>query len=252
MIKDVLKGIAKSILVCGLGVLVYSCTGEDGTNGVDGTQGIQGTQGSQGTQGILGMQGIQGMQGMQGIQGTQGIPGQTGATGATPVGFEFAGNYGSITETYSGTFTDGTPFYNMTEFKNTYYKESSSVRKSVGDAGNVKLQFYMERYVDVFYDISTSMSFTVSNYGTAEQVFTIERTGRYVNIIDEEGKLFYYREYMYPEFTAWQNVVISNFSYDETTKKLMFSYSYYNANTKVTTSGVVDIVVVEYSNKVLG
>lgn len=95
-------------LVIGLGLTVYSCSGEDGAAGPQGPQGPKGEKGAQGDVGPAGGQGPEGEQGPvgptgpkgatgeQGEQGEQGEKGDTGAQG--PAGPAGEGGAGSLPE----------------------------------------------------------------------------------------------------------------------------------------------------------
>lgn len=245
MNKKVLKGISKTILVCGLGLLVYSCTGEDGAQGEKGEKGDKGDQGIQGPQGL---QGIPGVQGIQGLIGLQGIPGSVGETGATGAGFEDVAGFGSIVTTTSGSEADGTKFSQVSKFRFT--EDNSQYNSTVSSyewGGGTELDFYLSRIINLSNSYSgyTQLYLYVTNYGTPNEMFDFGVTTSFP-VVDANGKYLSF----YEDIASWdtdnmRDLEISEFSYDATTRNLKFKYSYRSLYTGTAVSGVVNVFVTE-------
>lgn len=255
MFKNLQKLTSKSILACGVAILAFSCTPEDGK---DGAQGIQGEKGEKGDKGDQGIQGIQGITGTTGAVGQTGPIGPIGPVGASGLGFDDVTTYGFISLVTSGKDSDEIPFSQKTMFKYTTgdVMDTSVLYRSVNGDGNTDLGFDISRIIsagDVHnYGGNIYIHVGVSDFGTATQQVSVYLNGSYP-VINADGKYLNYYSYMDSAdantvSSDIQDFIISEFSYDDTTKKLKFKFSYTNTYSGVTVSGVVDIVAAESAN----
>jgi hypothetical protein len=224
MFKKRLEKAAKIILVACIGVLLYSCTPEDGKDGTSGITGPAGANGSNGTNGSNG------------------------------VGFEELTKYGTITTTLSGKTPSGKAFNQTDVFKFTPVNaDGSSVYKDANF-----LRFDLSRSVDVQIPNGNTtgfyMDFYTYNKGT-EQERKEFYTGFNSLAIKLDNLTFFNFNGYFDNVEGEDNnipvVNVTEYSYDDTTKKLKFSFSYTVAADKnetkniLTVSGKVDVLVLE-------
>ena len=233
MFKKGLEKAAKIILVACLGVLVYSCTAEDGK---DGTNGIEGPAGS------------------NGANGSNGTNGSNGANGSNGIGFEEMTKYGTITTTLSGKTPSGKVFNQTDVFK---FTEANAGGSTVSNDVN-SLEFSLGRGLDVQLPNGSATGTVVYlglyNIGTPEE--RKEFYNGFNGLALKTDNLTFFRfnddfDNINGENSNITNLNIEGYSYDEATNRLKFSFSYTVAADKnntdhiLTVSGKVDVLVLK-------
>ncbi|QKX07568.1 collagen-like protein [Aquimarina sp. TRL1] len=217
---------------------LLSCEGEDGTNGLDGKDGING---------------VDGKDGHDGVNGTDGANGADGTNGE---GFDELVKYGNITIMLDGTRPDNIVFKDTTSFRFTSvldYGErpyNNLFRTENADKTN-NYEFGVRRFLtapDDTYQYSISdIVLNVNRVGEADQSFDFKLSLSYY-VVSNDNKYFEINNYFDSEIT---NLEITNYSFDETTNNLKFSFAFDVAAVDNSTrndlkvSGVVDVFVLE-------
>lgn len=172
--------------------------------------------------------------------------------GKDGLGFEEMTKYGSITTTLSGKLGDGKNFEKTDVFKFS----SSNGKGSIVFKGETGIYFDLERTQDVGDGASIYLRFGIENIGTADEKKYLRNEFEGLNLMSSGSFVPFWGEfYNNPGSSNIDNLKIENYSYDNTTKKLKFSFSYTIAATEsyigniLTVRGVVDVVVLEGDNR---
>ena len=220
------KNYFKFILTCCIAFFIANCEGEDGVDGVR-------------TDGLDGVDGINGVDGVDGIDG---------------LGFNELVEHGSIHITLEGTRPDDIPFTNTTEFR-----FNSVEGNDIEDHNGVvfdenSISFEVKRFIsapdDTYQDSNASFDLIVTDpesetpsfelsFGFEEFAVTFD-TYEYFQLDNS----FNYND----EIT---NLEITNYSFDDTTNNLIFSFSFdvaaenNDSGHDLSISGEVDVIVLE-------
>lgn len=209
--------IYRTFLICSFGILLSNC--EDGDIGPAGEDGIHGVDANDGT------------------DGTNGI------------GFEDLVKYGSITLTLEGTRPDDITFSKALEFKYTPNVYDSRVYIEDTD-----FEYYTKRHLDSSPDSYVSIDYTIQNNGeeTEEVNFTLNINN--FSIISDDLTYFEisngkgYRN----NGLGISNFSITNYSYNEETNNLVYSFSFdvagdnNNTGNALKVSGEVNTILLKY------
>ncbi len=183
--------------------------------------------------------GIDGIDGTDGIQGTDGI------------GFEELTQYGSINLTLEGTNpNDDTSFTDATEFRFTL----SPVEHSLFEI-NTDLEFRLARSFDTAKTINVNIVGIVTNPGEANEELTFVLQIAGLNIVAEDLAFFIINDTFDtagdPAMTGIPDVSITNYSFNNETNQLAFSFSFNISGSNNSTgkdlavSGEVDVLVLQ-------
>ncbi len=220
------KNYLKITAFCALGILFSNCEGEDGANGLNGIAGVDG------------------------INGTNGEDGENG------VGFDELTQFGSVTVTFEGTRPDNVPFNDTAEFKFTpvegdqltdfsgIIKEESVTHYSITRFLSSPDDDVQETLVGVGLDINNpgqedetkELSFYIDDYAIISDDFKFVVLDEGNHESDDEGV---------------SNVSITNYSFNEETHNLVFSFSFdvvgddNDTGNDLKISGEVDVIVLE-------
>jgi len=209
----------KILLVCCFGLLLSSCEAENGLAGIDGANGIDG------------------------IDGTDGL------------GFDENTKFGSITVTLEGTRPDNQSFADTEIFRfvplspdflpigNTVTTNESNLQFNVGrflsapddafQSANVLLRFIADpgetnQIVD--------LDLLIENYAVVSEDFTFFDVTNTINVVDDN---------------TVNNAVVTNFSFNEETNALTFSFTadipaeLNTTGNDISVSGEVDVIVLK-------
>ncbi len=220
-----LKTSCKIILICCLGIVLTNCEGEDGAIGPSGENGIDGTDGTNGT---------------------------NGDNGANGIGFDDLVKYGNITLTLEGTRPDNDEaFTDTSDFKfiqsgddNWFYEEEDYI------------EFEFDRFLDVPSSSrqapSVNLTLEISNLGEENQELELDTNiNNYPVILDDLSYFNLYGNYSNGS-TGVSNLDITNYTFDEATNNLIFSFSFDVAGANNATgkdlkiSGEVNVIVFKY------
>ncbi|WP_308993105.1 hypothetical protein QLS71_008750 [Mariniflexile litorale] len=219
MKKNYLKIISKTILITCLGVFLISCEGEDGINGENG------------------------------INGEQGIDGENGINGENGVGFDELVKYGSITINVAGTRPDDVAFTQEHEFRFIpNYSGSNDVSFEDSD-----IEFDVTRFIntpDADSNNSIYAYLGVEDAGLETQSFYFEIEFNGFSIVSDDLKYFQLWGYYSSENSDVTNFSITNYSFNDTTNNLTYSFTMdieedVATGNDLTVSGTVNVIVLE-------
>ena len=257
-------------ITCALGLLVAigsittSCSvedGIDGTNGINGTNGadgIDGINGADGANGINGVNGADGADGADGVDGADGINGSDGvdgdgvdgADGEDGLGLNDLAKFGAISLNLSGTRPDEVEFAHESTLK---FVPNRSEGNSVRFQDN-NIIFDLHRFLgtpDSHLASSVRLMLQINDAGLETQNYAFNIGFNDYKIIFDDLKFMT----MYSSFNQGQtgvtNFEITDYSFDDTTNNLKFSFSLDVAGANnptehdISISGTVDTIVLE-------
>ncbi len=218
-----IKNSFKMALILTAGLVLINCSGDDGTNG---------------------------------INGAPGAPGAPGIDGIDGLGFDDLTKYGSITATLSGTRIDDVPFSQTTEFSFTPVagEEISDYNSVYFDEDNIS--FSLRRFLSspgaTFQDNSIEFILEVNDAGLTSQSINFLVGLNKHSIIGEDLKYFSIdRGWWSYETPAVLAAEVTDYSFDDTTNELSFSYTMSinegdnETMNELTISGEVNVIVLE-------
>ncbi len=223
------KMMYKLILICCLGLFLANCEGEDGAVGPAGENGIDGVDGANGT------------------NGANGTDGENGA------GFDELTKFGSITLTLNGTRPDNEPFINTAIFKFTPIEISNNTFFVKDELTIFDVSRFLSVPDDAFQRTLAFIDFGVNNSGTPEQkidsfILNIEN----YSVISDDLKYFEIDEkFNIFKDKAISNISITNYSFNEETNHLIFSFSFdvaaaeNDTGNDLSVSGEVDVILLK-------
>ena len=194
-----LKTIGKIVITCCLGIVLSNCEGEDGAVGPAGENGIDGTNGTDGT------------------DGTNGING---------VGFDELAKYGNITLTLEGTRPDNDEAFTDTlefNFYQTGYNNWINTEEGY-------IEFDFTRFLDVpnsnYQGSSLNLNLEISNPGEENQEIELHTDINNYPLVLDDLSYFNIRGNYYKSSSETSNFSITNYTFDEATNNLSFSFSF--------------------------
>ncbi len=205
----------KTILICGLGLCITNCEGEDGAIGAAGENGIDGVDGADGQDGL---------------------------------GFEELTAYGSITISLDGTGPDGEPFNDTAAFKYVMNPTSDSFLNP-----NPEYIFALTRYLYPANKDNNVVSMIIRSDiagQSIEDVTLIGITLRDYRVITNE--LDYFSLELENTFSTPTELTsgISDYSFNDDANRLTFSFAFESAADENSTgnalavTGEVDLTVI--------
>ncbi|GAA4276908.1 hypothetical protein [Aquimarina mytili] len=220
------KNYLKSIAICALGMLLTNCEGEDGINGING------------------------LDGENGIDGIAGINGENG------VGFDELTQFGSITITFEGIRPDDVAFLDTAEFKYTAIEGDQLDENSSVEVSDSEISFDAVRFLsapdDVYQETLVELDLDITNPGQDDEAIDFSLEVDDYAIISDDFKYVVIDDGEFSNTDAGvTNFVITNYSFNEDTHNLVFSFSFDVAGDSNETgndlsiSGEVDIIVLE-------
>lgn len=178
-----------------------------------------------------------------------------GKDGLNGVGFEELTKFGSIKMTFSGTRPDNVAFTNTTEFKfssveGSDYSTSNSVQSN-GDNLTFTVLRYLSSPDDVFQESTVSFRLNVTDAGLQTQSLALNsfRIDNFA-IIGDDLRYFTLSD-IYDTSSTSANLQISNYSFNDTTNKLEFTFSFNvpasnnDSGNDMTVKGEVSVIVLE-------
>jgi len=245
-------------MILSTGTLVTSCSVEDGVDGINGVDGANGLNGADGQDGVDGQNGADGADGQDGMDGQDGTDGQDGADGQDALGHDELTKYGSIKAYLSGLNPNGVMFNDSTEFR--YITHDHYDNEFFQGEGIV--EFKMERFlvipdevggleIDFSIDDLSSPNPTLHNFRLRYDDYLLVFDD--LTVIDVNDGLFDFGG-EYGDHDIQENLVITDFSFDDATNHLMFKYDFsgdYDLGWGLQTfgiSGEVDVIVFETIN----
>ncbi|WP_438710151.1 hypothetical protein ACSTS3_13415 [Aquimarina muelleri] len=218
-----MKIVSKAVLIGFFGMFIVSCEGEDGVNGIDGQAGVDG------------------------VSGENGINGENGVNG---VGFEELTKYGAVTLNISGTRSDNVDFTHAGELKFTH-NESGNNDVEFNDPN---VNYSVVRFVnspDSHDNSSVRLNLTVNDAGLSTQNFGFFVNFNGYSIISDDLKYFEISAGYADSNTSVSNFSITEYSFDEMTNNLKYTFTMTVAGANNITgndmiiSGTVDVIVLE-------
>ena len=183
--------------------------------------------------------------------------GCSGEDGRDGVGFADLTKYGSISISLDGTRPDDTPFTKSEVFKftptndvddyNSMYRSGDNLEFYVGRFLSAPDDTYQETYLEFYLDVTDAglatesislENFAVNDYAVIADDFTYFRLSDYYRLYD-------------PITYGISNLTVTNYSFNDTTNRLRFDYSFVvdgannDSNNELTITGTVNVVVLE-------
>ncbi len=206
----------------------------------------------EGDNGAIGPAGENGINGVDGIDGTNGTDGTNGENG---IGFDELTKYGSITLTLNGKRPDGIPFTDTATFKFAPAQAPYNIFY-VPSLGPASIFFDTYRFLGPpgdTYHAGIRIKLKVNDPGAASQVF--EEFALFIAnypVISDDLKYFEITNGFESDNVAvFSNLNITNYSFNEETNHLIFSFSFdvaaagNSTGNDLTVSGEVDIILFE-------
>ena len=190
--------------------------------------------------------------GVSGLNGENGINGINGENG---IGFDDLTKYGSVTATLAGTRIDDVDFTQTSEFKFTGAAGDDIDGYNSVEVSGDDLEFEFYRFIsspeDTYNENAIYIYLYVTDAGLATESFEFQVGFEGHAIIGDDLKFFNYDEYWdYDDFGV-SNAAITNYSFNDTTNELSFSYTLDVAGSEndtgndLTISGEVNVIVLE-------
>ncbi|MEW7277643.1 hypothetical protein ABW636_03520 [Aquimarina sp. 2201CG1-2-11] len=220
------KNYLKIALLCFLSITLFNCEGEDGANGING------------------------------INGIDGISGENGANGENGVGFDELTQFGSIKVTFTGTRPDDVPFNDTAEFKFTPIEGDQLEDHSGIVIDEDEISYRVFRFLstpdDSYQESTLGVKLDIINPGqedeSKELFFAVDDYAIISNdfkyVVLDEG------EYNHDDDEI-SNFSITNYSFNEETNNLVFSFFFVvdgdsnDTGNELTISGDVNVTVLE-------
>lgn len=184
------KFLIKAVFLSILGLLTFSCEGENGAIGPDGVDGVDGVNG---------------------------------------VGFEDLVKFGSITINLEETGPDGMTFTDTGEFKFLSTEASDIDTFNSFIPGTDRWDFNVLRFIsapdDVFQESTVRLNLDVLNPGESNEDMIFDLQISDYTIVTEDNK-FFGIDYTYDENSVVSPVQISDFNFNEATNRLTLSFSF--------------------------
>ncbi|WP_109435656.1 hypothetical protein [Aquimarina sp. AU119] len=213
----------KTILICCLGIFLSNCEGEDGMNGLNGANGIDGMNGENGQNGV---------------------------------GFDELTQFGSITLSFEGTRPDDVTFTDTVAFKFTAIEGDQLDENSSVTIQDSEINFELIRFLstpdDSYQETLAAIDLDITNPGQDDQTISFDLEVDDYAIISNDNKYFVIDD---GEFSntdmGVSNFSITNYSFNEETNNLVFSFSMDIASdsnetgNNLSISGEVDVIVLE-------
>ncbi len=228
-----IKNYLKIALILSLGLILINCEGEDGAAGLAGTSGTDGINGTDGT------------------SGTDGTDGANGNDGTNGDGFDELTKYGAVAATLTGTRPDDEAFTQTSNFKFTsssgqFFKNNGEIQVNGDD-----IYFTIIRSIDPTTSFGppinqSTIYLTVNDAGLATQSFEVTMYINNLTIVSEDLKQFTLSSEFEDDGSG-----ITNYSFDNTTNTLSFSYSFEDNGFENSTgellniSGEVNVILLE-------
>ncbi len=231
MKKHTYNSIFKILIICFLGLCLANCEGEDGAIGPNGENGADGKDGSNG---------------------------ENGVNGDNAIGYDDAVKYGSIQFTVSGENPNGEAFTD----ENTYKFTANNADYNNFTLYEDSYWFYTSRFLNIPTTEEEShvrFALNVTNIGQENQ--SINRFSFGINqyyVTTEDLSIFSVSTVNFPPLSfevgpanefGITDLSVTNFSFDNETNNLKFSFSYnVGASTNSTAkelsiSGEVDLII---------
>lgn len=180
-----------------------------------------------------------------------------GEDGKDGEGFSELTKYGSISMSLDGTRPDGLPFTNSEVFKFTsvaYVDDYNSMYRSGDD-----LDFYVARFLsapdDTYQETYVEFELNVTDAGLPTETVTLHDFDiQEYAVISDDYTYFLLNDYfrLYDPITyGISNVSVTNYSFNDTTNRLRFDYSFVvngsnnDSDNELTITGTVDVNVLE-------
>lgn len=224
----------KTLFLCCLGLFLANCEGEDGAVGPDGENGVNATDGTNGTD---------------------------GSNGENAVGYDEMIKYGNIHLTITGEDPNGNAFTDAKIFKFT----AQDAEYNSYDQYENTAQFYPTRFLSIpgekYQQSTASFNLIVDNLGDENE--SLRRFSFNINqyfVLTEDLNTFgvHYRNFPplnlpfdndAPNPYGIKNLSIINYSFNDETNNLKFSFSYSvdgdtnSTGKEITITGEVDVIV---------
>lgn len=221
--------IYKTLIICCLGLFLANCEGEDGAIGSAGEKGADGTNGSNGA---------------------------NGANGENGLGFDELVKYGDVTLTLTGTRPDDVAFTDTSTFKFIPIRKNYNLFFKGEDYNSFDFNRFLSTPGNRFQRSNIGIELDVRNPGSEEQVFEYFRLDiNRFDIISDDLTFFRIDESRFTnEGRGVSNFSITNYSYNEETNTLVFSFSFdVNSDNNLTrndlsVAGEIDVVLFTDSN----
>lgn len=253
MKNNFLQTLGLVCLVVFMGSSISSCSVEDGVDGINGVDGLNGSDGADG---------------QDGVDGADGQDGADGADGADAIGLEEFANYGSIDLRVQGVRPDSVAFDHETELEfispELYYNNFEDE--------DPDLDFYFLRLADAPNTElinSVGIAFYVSDHGLPSEEFDFDIEFSDLAIFSEDLKYIALSGYfsgtpltnsnnnnnssdrLANNTNASNTFTISDYSFDDTTNNLKFSFSMdipaanNQTGNDINIGGTIDVIVFE-------
>lgn len=210
----------KILLVCCFGLLLSSCEAEDGLTGINGANGIDG------------------------IDGTDGL------------GFDENTKFGSITVTLEGTRPDNQSFADTEIFRFVPLSPDFLPIGNTVTTNESDLQFNVGRFLsapdDAFQSASILLRLIVSDPGETNQIVDLDLLIENYAVVSEDFTFFDVTNTInVVDDNTVNNAVVTNFSFNEETNALTFSFTadipaeLNTTGNDISVSGEVDVIVLK-------
>ncbi|WP_025740571.1 hypothetical protein [Aquimarina pacifica] len=217
----------QTIILCCLALFFLNCEGEDGT---DGTSSF-------------------GASGINGIDGTNGVDGVDGENSAS---YEELTQYGSISILIEGKRPDGVDFSKTEEFKfSTLLAENISTLTTNDNNYTFDLTRFLTHEEDFAGDPGCEIFLTINNFGETTETFELDVGLWNYLVVSSDYKYFIINDAFLNNGDGISNIEITDYSFDDETNQLIFSFSLQIAGDNNDTendlflSGEVDVIVFE-------
>ncbi|WP_025741043.1 hypothetical protein [Aquimarina pacifica] len=221
------KTYTRLILLSCFALFLSNCEGEDGTDGLT-------------------------INGIDGIDGTDGI---NGTDGEDAFGFDELTQYGSITLTLEGTSPDDRPIDLTETFEFNSVEASDISGYNQVDYGTNTLIFNVKRFLsapdDTYQDTNVYFDLIVTDPGEETESLDFDFGIEYYAVTFEDFDYFTIDEEYESDDTGVSNVVVTNYSFDDETNNLTFSFSLdvaadnNDTENDLSISGEVNVIVLE-------
>ena len=216
----------KIALLCLLSITLFNCEGEDGANGING------------------------------IDGIDGINGENGVNGENGTGFDELTQFGSIAVTFSGTRPDDVAFTDTAEFRFTPFEGDELEHHSGIVKDEDEISYRVFRFLsapdDSYQETTLGVKLDIINPGQEDEnkefFFAIDDyaiiSDDFKYVVLDEGEYF-------NDDDEISDFSITNYSFNEETHNLVFSFSFVvdgdsnDTGNELTISGDVDVTVLE-------
>lgn len=191
--------------------------------------------------------------------GVDGINGIDGADGENGIGFNELVQYGSISLTVSGNRPDDATEFTHESVLRFIHNQPGNNNLNPQDFGpgfkaESNLEFYILRFLnspDAFDASSFGFNLFVNDVGLESEDFELDIFFNRFNLLFDDLKYLEFNNSFYGTDEGVSNVTVSDYSFDETTNNLKFSFTFEidgesNSTTNdLSISGIVDVLVFE-------